>query len=200
MRVLVIEDEPGVAGFVRKGLREASYAVDLSDNGTDPDPNFDYDPQRRHGIYYIGNLYDSYKPETLIEAMRALAYTTQAHQDHCQHHVDADIAVGPGLVLHHRGLLVALGQSRGQQAGQRIDRAAGRKGRDDGERLGGQLLLRSGILGQGALACGCCQQGGSAEQGGGFHGELRGTRQGRYKQKKCLRAIDCFLYKTTFFL
>ncbi len=35
MRVLVIEDEPGVGGFVRKGLREASYAVDLSDNGTD---------------------------------------------------------------------------------------------------------------------------------------------------------------------
>ncbi len=35
MRILVIEDEPGVAGFVKKGLREASYAVDLSDNGTD---------------------------------------------------------------------------------------------------------------------------------------------------------------------
>lgn len=35
MRVLVIEDEPGVAGFVRKGLREASYAVDLTDNGVD---------------------------------------------------------------------------------------------------------------------------------------------------------------------
>ncbi|MBU0716834.1 MAG: heavy metal response regulator transcription factor [Planctomycetes bacterium] len=35
MRVLVIEDEPGVAAFVRKGLREASYAVDVSDNGID---------------------------------------------------------------------------------------------------------------------------------------------------------------------
>ena len=35
MRVLVIEDEPSVAGFVRKGLREASYAVDLADNGVD---------------------------------------------------------------------------------------------------------------------------------------------------------------------
>ena len=35
MRVLVIEDEPDVAGFVRKGLREASYAVDVSDNGID---------------------------------------------------------------------------------------------------------------------------------------------------------------------
>ncbi len=35
MRVLVIEDEPGVAGFLTKGLREASYAVDLADNGID---------------------------------------------------------------------------------------------------------------------------------------------------------------------
>lgn len=35
MRVLVIEDEPGVAGFLKKGLREASYAVDLADNGVE---------------------------------------------------------------------------------------------------------------------------------------------------------------------
>ncbi len=35
MRVLVIEDEPGVASFLKKGLREASYAVDLTDNGID---------------------------------------------------------------------------------------------------------------------------------------------------------------------
>src|SRR5262245_47999903 len=33
MRVLVIEDEPGVAAFVKKGLREASYAVDVADDG-----------------------------------------------------------------------------------------------------------------------------------------------------------------------
>ncbi|MFH1416731.1 MAG: response regulator, partial [Planctomycetota bacterium] len=35
MRVLVIEDEPGVASFLKKGLSEASYAVDLADNGID---------------------------------------------------------------------------------------------------------------------------------------------------------------------
>ena len=35
MRALVIEDEPGVAGFLGKGLREASYAVDVADNGID---------------------------------------------------------------------------------------------------------------------------------------------------------------------
>ena len=35
MRVLVVEDEPGVAAFLKKGLREASYAVDVADNGVD---------------------------------------------------------------------------------------------------------------------------------------------------------------------
>jgi heavy metal response regulator len=35
MRVLVIEDDPGVAGFLKKGLKEASYAVDLAENGID---------------------------------------------------------------------------------------------------------------------------------------------------------------------
>ncbi len=33
MRVLVIEDEPGVAAFVKRGLREASYAVDVAADG-----------------------------------------------------------------------------------------------------------------------------------------------------------------------
>src|SRR5262245_51918426 len=33
MRVLVIEDEPAVAAFVKKGLREAAYAVDVADDG-----------------------------------------------------------------------------------------------------------------------------------------------------------------------
>ncbi len=35
MRLLLIEDEPGVAAFVQRGLREASYAVDVSNNGTE---------------------------------------------------------------------------------------------------------------------------------------------------------------------
>jgi len=33
MRVLVIEDEPGVASFIRQGLREAAFTVDVADNG-----------------------------------------------------------------------------------------------------------------------------------------------------------------------
>jgi two-component system, OmpR family, response regulator len=35
MRILVIEDDANVAGFVAKGLREAGHAVDLADNGKD---------------------------------------------------------------------------------------------------------------------------------------------------------------------
>jgi two-component system copper resistance phosphate regulon response regulator CusR len=33
MRVLVIEDEAGIANFVRDGLKEEGFAVDLADNG-----------------------------------------------------------------------------------------------------------------------------------------------------------------------
>lgn len=33
MRVLVVEDEPGIAGFVQQGLTEAGYAVDMASDG-----------------------------------------------------------------------------------------------------------------------------------------------------------------------
>ena len=33
MRVLVVEDEPGIAQFVRQGLSEAGYAVDVARDG-----------------------------------------------------------------------------------------------------------------------------------------------------------------------
>lgn len=35
MRILIVEDEAGVAGFVEQGLTEAGYAVDVARNGTD---------------------------------------------------------------------------------------------------------------------------------------------------------------------
>ncbi len=35
MRALIIEDDPSVAAFLKKGLREAAYAVDVADNGID---------------------------------------------------------------------------------------------------------------------------------------------------------------------
>ena len=33
MRILVVEDEPGIANFVRQGLNEAGYAVDVAWDG-----------------------------------------------------------------------------------------------------------------------------------------------------------------------
>jgi heavy metal response regulator len=35
MRILVVEDEPGIANFVRQGLSEAGYAIDVAWNGED---------------------------------------------------------------------------------------------------------------------------------------------------------------------
>jgi two-component system copper resistance phosphate regulon response regulator CusR len=33
VRILLVEDESRVAGFIAKGLREQTYAVDLAANG-----------------------------------------------------------------------------------------------------------------------------------------------------------------------
>ena len=33
MRILVVEDEPGIAGFLKQGLEEESFAVDVATNG-----------------------------------------------------------------------------------------------------------------------------------------------------------------------
>jgi heavy metal response regulator len=33
MRILVVEDDPGIAGFVARGLREAGFAVEVADDG-----------------------------------------------------------------------------------------------------------------------------------------------------------------------
>jgi DNA-binding response OmpR family regulator len=35
MRILLVEDDPRIARFVAKGLREQSYAVDIAENGND---------------------------------------------------------------------------------------------------------------------------------------------------------------------
>ncbi|MCL6218835.1 response regulator transcription factor [Zunongwangia pacifica] len=33
MRILIVEDETGISGFLKQGLEEESFAVDISDNG-----------------------------------------------------------------------------------------------------------------------------------------------------------------------
>src|SRR5690606_29895825 len=35
MRILVVEDEPGIANFLKQGLQEEAYSVDVADNGND---------------------------------------------------------------------------------------------------------------------------------------------------------------------
>jgi two-component system copper resistance phosphate regulon response regulator CusR len=35
MRILIVEDEPKTAAYIRKGLGEQGYVVDVADNGTD---------------------------------------------------------------------------------------------------------------------------------------------------------------------
>jgi DNA-binding response OmpR family regulator len=35
MRILIVEDEETLAGYLKKGLEESSYAVNLALNGTD---------------------------------------------------------------------------------------------------------------------------------------------------------------------
>lgn len=35
MRILIVEDEPKMASYLRKGLMEASFTVDVSNDGSD---------------------------------------------------------------------------------------------------------------------------------------------------------------------
>lgn len=40
MRILLVEDEPRIAGFVGKGLRENAFAVDVAEKGDDAPADF----------------------------------------------------------------------------------------------------------------------------------------------------------------
>jgi len=35
MRILIVEDEPGISNFLKQGLEEEAFAVDIADNGKD---------------------------------------------------------------------------------------------------------------------------------------------------------------------
>jgi DNA-binding response OmpR family regulator len=60
MRILVVEDEPGIANFVRQGLVEAGYAVDLVGNG------------RSALNYALSADYDAYVLDILLPGMNGL--------------------------------------------------------------------------------------------------------------------------------
>jgi glycosyltransferase involved in cell wall biosynthesis len=61
-------------GSTARVLRQSYPATPFVEiwHGTAPDPAPSYDPTTRQGVYYVGNLYDYYQPDTLIEAMRLL--------------------------------------------------------------------------------------------------------------------------------
>jgi len=60
MRVLIVEDEPGIANFVNQGLTEAGYAVDLAWDG-------------REGLdYALAADYDAYVLDILLPKMNGL--------------------------------------------------------------------------------------------------------------------------------
>ncbi|MCB9422297.1 MAG: response regulator transcription factor [Ardenticatenaceae bacterium] len=60
MRVLVVEDEPGIANFVRQGLAEAGYAVDLVGDG------------RSALDYALAADYDAYVLDILLPGMNGM--------------------------------------------------------------------------------------------------------------------------------
>lgn len=60
MRILIVEDEPSIANFVRQGLTEAGYAVDLAWNG-------------REGMdYALAADYDAYVLDIMLPKMNGL--------------------------------------------------------------------------------------------------------------------------------
>lgn len=60
MRILVVEDEPGIAHFVRQGLTEAGYAVDLVGDG------------RLALDYALAADYDTYVLDILLPGLNGL--------------------------------------------------------------------------------------------------------------------------------
>ena len=68
MRVLVVEDEPGIANFVRQGLTEAGYAVDVAWDG-------------REGLNYVlAADYDVLVLDIMLPEMNGLDLLRELHK------------------------------------------------------------------------------------------------------------------------
>ena len=68
MRVLIVEDEPGIAGFLRQGLTEAGYAVDLALDG-------------REGLdFALAATYDVLVLDIMLPGMDGLAMLRELRQ------------------------------------------------------------------------------------------------------------------------
>jgi len=73
MRVLVIEDEPGIAQFIRQGLREAGYAVDVAYDGEE---GLDYVYVAEYDVLVLDILLPKLDGLDVLHALRARGVKT----------------------------------------------------------------------------------------------------------------------------
>ncbi len=73
MRVLVVEDEPGIAQFLQQGLSEAGYAVDLVGDGTE---GLDYAVAAQYDAIVLDILLPGIDGLSLLRHLRAKGATT----------------------------------------------------------------------------------------------------------------------------
>jgi len=73
VRVLVVEDEPGIAQFLQQGLSEAGYAVDLVGDGTE---GLDYAVAAQYDAIVLDILLPGIDGLSLLRHLRAKGATT----------------------------------------------------------------------------------------------------------------------------
>src|SRR5215510_6883695 len=73
MRVLVVEDEPGIAQFIRQGLREAGYAVDVAYDGEE---GLDYAYVAAYDVLVLDILLPKLDGLDVLRALRARGVET----------------------------------------------------------------------------------------------------------------------------
>jgi len=73
MRVLVVEDEPGIAQFIRQGLREAGYAVDVAYDGEE---GLDYVYVAEYDVLVLDILLPKLDGLDVLHALRARGVKT----------------------------------------------------------------------------------------------------------------------------
>ena len=73
MRVLVVEDELGIAQFIRQGLREAGYAVDVAHDGQE---GLDYAYVAEYDVFVLDILLPKLDGLDVLRALRARGVKT----------------------------------------------------------------------------------------------------------------------------
>ncbi len=73
MRVLVVEDEPSIANFVRQGLVEAGYAVDVARDGRE---GLDYALVAQYDLFVLDIMLPKLDGLALLRELRCQGYKT----------------------------------------------------------------------------------------------------------------------------